>query len=83
MPRVDPDDVLPEYDFSAGQRNRYAARFGGDVTLVRLDPDVAAAFPDAEAVIHALRALAGIIHEHAPVRRSQRSRARKRRIAPR
>lgn len=54
------DDVLPEYDFSHARRNPYAARFAAGVTLVALDPDVAATFPDAAAVNEALRALAKI-----------------------
>jgi hypothetical protein len=51
------DEMLEEYDFSGGIRGRYAGRFSPDSTLVVLDPDVAAAFPDAEAVNEALREL--------------------------
>ena len=58
------DDILPEYDFSRGRPNPYAERYAAGENLVRLDPDVAAVFPDAKAVNHALRALAGIIQEH-------------------
>jgi hypothetical protein len=54
------DEILPEYDFSKARRNPYAARFAAGVTLVALDADVAAAFPDAAAVNEALRALAKI-----------------------
>ncbi len=54
------DEILPEYDFSSGQRNPYAARFQAGVTVVQLDPDVATSFPDAFAVNDALRALARI-----------------------
>jgi hypothetical protein len=49
------DPMLDEYDFSGGVRGRYAGRFSADSTLVVLDPDVAAAFPDAESVNEALR----------------------------
>ena len=51
------DDLRPEYDFAAlraadrAQGREYRRHF------VRLDPDVAAAFPDAEAVNAALRKL--------------------------
>ena len=62
-PRVDPDDILPEYDFSRGRRNPYAARMTGGHTVV-LEPDVAKVFPDASAVNEALRALAEIIRDH-------------------
>ena len=50
-------EMRPEYDFSDGVRGKYADRFSGDCVMVQLDPDVAAAFPDSEAVNEALRAL--------------------------
>ena len=82
-PRIDRDEILPEYDFSAGKRNRYAARFAEAITVVELDPDVAAAFPSAESVNSALRALAGIIEEHSASTARRQSRARKPRAASR
>jgi hypothetical protein len=54
------DDSLPEYDFSqmkGGVRGKYAKRYRDGTNLVLLDPDVAAAFPDAKAVNDALRQL--------------------------
>ena len=60
--RIDPDDILPEYDFSRGRRNPYAARMAGGHIIV-LEPDVAEVFPDASSVNEALRALAGIIRD--------------------
>lgn len=42
-PRVDPDDILPEYDFSRGRRNLYASRMAGGHIIV-LEPDVAKVF---------------------------------------
>jgi len=62
-PRVGPDDILPEYDFRKGRRNPYAARMAAGSHIIILEPDVAAVFPDGEAVNGALRALAGIIRE--------------------
>ncbi|MEE9391317.1 MAG: hypothetical protein V3W41_02300 [Planctomycetota bacterium] len=53
-----------EYDFSKGERGRYAARYAEGSNIVLLDPDVAALFPTAASVNRALRALA----EVAPVR---------------
>ena len=53
-----------EYDFSAGVRGKYAARFARGSNVVVLDPDVARAFPDSEAVNSALRALKEIAHRH-------------------
>lgn len=47
-----------EYDFSKGVRGKYAKRFGEGTNLVRLEPDVARAFPTSEAVNNALRDLA-------------------------
>lgn len=47
----DGDDMLPSYDFRGGVRGKYAARFAEATKItVELAPDVAAAFPDAEAV---------------------------------
>ena len=55
---LDEDDLRPEYDFSqmkGGVRGKYVARYREGTNLVLLDPDVAAAFPDAKAVNDALR----------------------------
>jgi hypothetical protein len=62
------DPMLDEYDFSGGVRGRYAGRFPTDSTLVVLDPDVAAAFPDAESVDEALREF---IHQGTPSQRKE------------
>ena len=56
----DPDELLPEYDTQLirdGARGKYAERYAAGTTVVALEPDVAAAFPDAAAVNAALRAL--------------------------
>ena len=74
--RVARDDILPEYDFSGGRPNPYAERYAAGEKLVKLDPDVAAVFPDARAVNHALRALAGIIQEHGSSEHRQARKAR-------
>jgi hypothetical protein len=49
------DDMLPEYDFSNGERGRYAKHFTEGVSVVVLAPDVAEAFPTARSVNAALR----------------------------
>ena len=54
----DPDDILPEYDFSRARRNPYASRHQPIVTAVVLEADVAASFPDSKSVNGALRQLA-------------------------
>jgi hypothetical protein len=51
------DTMRPEYDMTGGVRGKYAGRFKGDVVMVPIAPDVAAAFPDAESVNDALRVL--------------------------
>ena len=62
---VDPDEILPEYDFSGGVRGKYAARYAEGTNVVVLDADVAAAFPDAASVNSALRALLEIARRQA------------------
>jgi hypothetical protein len=55
--------MLKEYDFSGGERGKYAARFPRGSQVVVLDPDVAQVFTDSESVNRALRALAAIIQD--------------------
>ena len=62
------DDILPEYDFSRAQPNRYASRYAAGSIVVVLDPDVAAVFRNAEEVNEVLRALAGVIQKRRPRR---------------
>ena len=69
----DDDDILPEYDFSRGRRNKYAARYAEGSNVVVLDRDVAAVFSNASEVNAALRALAGVIRRY----RTPRARARR------
>lgn len=57
------DEILPEYSLRGGVRGKYAERFAAGTNIVRLDPDVAAVFPNSESVNRALRALAEIIQE--------------------
>jgi hypothetical protein len=51
------DELRPEYDFSHGERGRYAERYRVGTNLVLLEPDVAERFPNSEAVNRALRSL--------------------------
>ena len=62
--KVDPD-MLDEYDFSQGERGKYAKRYAEGTNVVVLAPDVAAVFPDTEAVNEALRALVKIARKTA------------------
>lgn len=58
---VEPDDMLPEYDFSDAEVGKYAERYARAFRTVRLDPDVAEVFSSSEAVNEVLRAVAGAI----------------------
>ena len=57
-PMNQPYNIEPEYDFRKLEgvvRGKYAARYGERLRIVRLDPDVSAAFADEQAVNDALR----------------------------
>jgi hypothetical protein len=58
-------DLLAEYDFSKGVRGKYAQRYAQGTNVVVIDPDVAAYFPDHEAVNDSLRSLIAIIRRQA------------------
>src|SRR5437764_13658780 len=62
-PRREPEEMLPEYDFSSGVRGKYGNRFPEGAMMVVLDPDVAELFPDPKSVNHALRAPGQIIRD--------------------
>ena len=54
------DDLRPQYDLArlkGGVRGKYYQRATAGTNLVLLDPDVARAFPDSNAVNRALRLL--------------------------
>lgn len=62
------DELRPEYDFAqmkGGIRGKYVQRYREGTNLVLLDPDVAQAFPNDEAVNEALRLLIQIT-QHQP-----------------
>jgi len=60
----DDNDMLDEYDFSAGIRGKYVQRLAEGSNLVVIDPDVATVFPDHASVNNALRHLAAVITSH-------------------
>ena len=69
---LDSDDLLPEYPSELirnGTRGKYAERYVKGTNVVVLAPDVAAAFPDADSVNAALRALIDIAGRQARARR--------------
>ena len=52
------DELRPEYDetmLKDGVRGKYAKQYAAGTNIVRLEPDVAAAFPSEQAVNEALR----------------------------
>ncbi len=60
------DNMRDEYDFYNAVRGKYTDRFPKDVVMVTLEPDVAAAFPDAQSVNEALRVLLKAAKKMAP-----------------
>jgi hypothetical protein len=61
------DELRSEYDFAqmeGGVRGKYVDRYRAGTNLVRLAPDVAAAFPDEEAVNSALRMLINVAQQY-------------------
>ena len=74
VPRPKANELRTDYDFSGGARGKHAARYAAGTNVVVLAPDVAAMFPDAEAVNSALRALAEIVKRRPlPRRRGKRA----------
>jgi hypothetical protein len=63
------NELRPEYDFAqmeGGIRGKYFERYHEKNNLVLLDPDVAQAFPNDEAVNNALRLLIQIAQRQQP-----------------
>lgn len=56
-PTPDPNDdgMRDEYDFSNGEKGKYAQQFRDGSNVVVLEPDLVAEFPTAKAVNTALR----------------------------
>lgn len=67
MKKIDPeqeDDLRSEYDFRTLRVRKIGPRRGGFGDVVRLEPDVVDAFPDAESVNEALRFLIRITKDN-------------------
>jgi len=68
------DELRPEYELRSLRVRKFGPgrkSFGG--TVVRLEPDVAEVFPDAEAVNEALRFLIRVTKDNEPPRRDARN----------
>jgi hypothetical protein len=66
------DELRKEYnlkELGGGVRGKYYRRYQRGTNLVLLDPDVAEAFPDAQAVNEALRVLVKVASKRVPGRR--------------
>ena len=69
------ETLRPEYDFSKGVRGKYAKRLLSGSNIVRLDRDVAEAFPNAQAVNDALRLLASAAQRVSRIRSRKKTAA--------
>lgn len=70
------DELRSEYDFAqmeGGVRGKYIERYRAGTNLVLLDPDVAQAFPNDEAVNDALRLLIQVAQRQQPKTAVQRT----------
>ena len=59
---MDDDELRPEYDLKSLRVRRLGPGRKSFVDVVRLEPDVAEAFPDADSVNEALRSLIRVAH---------------------
>ena len=69
---MEEDELRPEYDLSQLKgrvRGKYVERYREGTNLVLLEPDVAAAFPDAKTVNEALRLLIKVAQSQASPQR--------------
>lgn len=60
------DELRPEYDetlLKNGTRGKYAEQYAAGTNIVRLEPDIAAAFPNEEAVNEALRFVLKVVDD--------------------
>ena len=67
---ADRHTMRPHYDFRGGVRGKYVSRYREGTNVVVLDPDVAAAFPNATAVNRTLRTLLDVVPHRRTRRRS-------------
>lgn len=58
------DEIREEYDFSKGERGKYARQYAEGTNVVILDPEIAREFPTSDSVNQALRSLLPVIRTH-------------------
>lgn len=76
------EELRPEYvrsDFAELARGKYADRVAAETNVIVLEPEVAEAFPNDEAVNKALRGLMDLAHATARLTGRSTGRAKKRR----
>lgn len=69
---MEEDEMRAEYDFSKMKgrvRGKYVERYREGTNLILLEPDVAAAFPDAKTVNEALRLLIKVAEKQVSIPR--------------
>ena len=67
MKKADPntnDEIREEYDFSKGERGKYARQYAEGTNVVILDSEIAREFPTSDSVNQALRSLLPVIRNH-------------------
>jgi Zn/Cd-binding protein ZinT len=62
QPYFSKDEMLEEYDFANGIREKYAQAYKEGINIVKIDSDVMKFFPDAKSVNEALRTLINLIN---------------------
>ena len=58
-------EMRDEYDFSKGERGKYAEAANAGSNVIRLDPDVAAVFHDSKQVNDFLRSIVNLVKKQA------------------
>jgi hypothetical protein len=71
------DEMRTEYDFTGGERGKYARRYAKGTNVIVLDPDVAAVFKDSKTVNEILRGISSLVRKKAPARPSLEVREKK------
>lgn len=68
-PTDEVDEILPEYDFSQGATGKFYDRYKDRLSVVLIEKDVHAMFPNSESVNRALRAVGELLKAAKPKRK--------------
>ena len=58
------DDILPEYDFATGVREKHHEAYKAGTNVIFLEPDLAKIFKDSDSVNRVLRLLLNLAKEN-------------------